>query len=130
MGSSQSSRKKTLITQVFISNVEKCFAWKIPISNNIILNSTLIDSDAFYAITTFDETKDTYTITVSELIWKEYPKRTKFALTQIIFHELVHTCPNCFNHSKEWREWITLLNEKHNCKINPHPYSQKKTDLY
>ena len=130
MGKSQSSRKKTLINQVFISNVEKCLSWKIPISNNIVLNSTLVDSDSFYAVTTYDETKDIYTISISELIWKEYPRRTKFALTQILFHELIHTCPDCFNHGTLWKYWAKWLNAEHRFKINPFPYSAKETELY
>ena len=130
MGKSQSSGKKTLVIQVFMSNIEKCLAWNIPIADNIVLNETIVDSKTFYAQTVYDKNRDLYTVTVSDLIWQEYPHGTKFALTQILFHELIHTCPQCFNHSKEWKKWVILLNEKHGCKINPHPYTTKLTPLY
>ena len=28
-----------------------------------------------------------------------------------MIHELLHTCPNCMNHGKEWKKWADIINK-------------------
>lgn len=32
-----------------------------------------------------------------------------------LIHELLHTCPNCLNHGKEWQQWAELVNDCYAC---------------
>lgn len=32
-----------------------------------------------------------------------------------LIHELIHTCPNCMNHGKEWQQWAELVNDCYAC---------------
>lgn len=118
------------IQREFIDCVERCHAWKVPISENIVLKSELDRSEQYYAITHYDEKRDQFETTVSDLIWKEYKRRPLEALHNVLLHELCHTIRGCFNHGKHWRYWVEKLNAEHGTKINPHPFSAKETDLF
>ena len=123
-------QKIAAIQREFIDCVERCHAWKVPISENIVLKSELDRSTQYYAITHYNAKKDQFETTISDLIWKEYPRRPLEALHNLMLHELLHTCPDCFNHSKNWRYWVEKLNAEHGTRINPHPFTVKHTDLY
>lgn len=49
--------------------------------------------------------------------------RRRDALCSVIFHELVHTCPGCFNHGPRWKRWVKALNAN-GCGIDLHPYGK------
>jgi predicted SprT family Zn-dependent metalloprotease len=39
-------------------------------------------------------------------------------LENTIYHELLHTCPNCMNHGETWKRWASLVNRKLGLKIS------------
>lgn len=39
------------------------------------------------------------------------------ALKQVILHELLHTCPGCFNHGTEWKRLADQVNQVYGCQI-------------
>lgn len=104
----------------------KC--WGVPISSKIKQDIRRVSRKDCYAVTTMLE-GGYFRISVSELIWKEYAIPAE-AIRNLLAHELIHTCPGCFNHGKEWKKWVKMLNAEHGFKINPYPYSKKKTALY
>lgn len=116
------------IERVFRKCVFDCNSWGIPISTKIKPTIKRVSRKDCYAVTTMLDS-DWYQICVSDLIWEEYSVPTE-ALRNIIFHELCHTIPQCFNHGKQWKFWVKKLNAEHHCRINPYPYSQRKTDLF
>ena len=116
------------IERVFRKCVADCRTWGIPISDKIKPTVNRVSRKDCYAVTTLLDS-GWYQVNVSDLIWEEYSVPSE-ALRNILFHELVHTIPGCFNHLKKWKFWVKKLNAEHGTKINPYPYSQKKTDLY
>lgn len=57
--------------------------------------------------------KKTYQIEVSSLLEGMDDDRIK----DVIYHELLHTCPGCMNHGKRWKHYADILNTKLGCKI-------------
>ena len=39
----------------------------------------------------------------------DVPKKT---LLSVLYHEILHTCPGCFNHGKNWKEYGKLIKKK------------------
>ena len=39
-------------------------------------------------------------------------------LKGVIIHELLHTCPECFNHGKTWKKYARIINEKYGFDIS------------
>lgn len=46
--------------------------------------------------------------------------RRRDALCSVLLHEVVHTCPGCFDHGKRWKKWVKVLNAN-GANIDPHP---------
>ena len=57
-----------------------------------------------------------YKIQISSLLLNENIPIIK--LEEIILHEILHTCKNCFNHGKEWKKQAEKLNNKYNYHIS------------
>lgn len=118
----------TKVQRVFRQLVHSFKTWDIPISDKIKPEVFYIKRKDCYALT---QKLDSgyFKISVTDLIWEQYDVPTE-ALRSVLAHELCHTIDGCFNHGKEWKKWVKLLNEEHGFKINPYPYSKKKTMLY
>ena len=50
-----------------------------------------------------------YIIQISSVLLDE--RNSEQGLKQVIIHELLHTCPNCMNHGKEWKKWADKCNK-------------------
>ena len=49
-----------------------------------------------------------FTIQISDrLLSDEVSEEATF---NTMIHELLHTCPNCMNHGKEWKYWANIIN--------------------
>lgn len=48
-----------------------------------------------------------FSINISETLL--YEVNDENGLLQTIYHELIHTVPNCFNHGPEWKRWASVV---------------------
>lgn len=58
---------------------------------------------------------DEYKIEIDSLLMK--PKYER-GLRTVIMHELLHTCPNCITHSKEWKQYAKIVTDTCGYSIN------------
>ena len=54
------------------------------------------------------ECQDEYIIEISDRLLND--NVTEEATFNTMIHELLHTCPNCMNHGKEWKKWANVVN--------------------
>lgn len=84
---------------------EQCKALKIPISKNI--NPEIaINKRAKSRFGACKKTDKGYLIEVSESILGLDVDRIK----NVLAHEILHTCPGCYNHGKRWKAYASKLN--------------------
>ena len=119
---------QTKVQRVFDHLLVDFKTWGIPISDKIKPEVGYMKRSDAYALTVILE-DGSFRISVTSLIWEQYEVPGE-AIRSLLAHELCHTIKGCFNHGKEWKKWVMLLNDKHGFKINPYPYSKKKTVLY
>lgn len=50
----------------------------------------------------------TFSIQISDRLLKDDVDEA--ATFNTIIHELLHTCPNCMNHGKQWKIWAEVIN--------------------
>lgn len=94
------------IYEVYEECKEICEAFQIPICKNINLK---VNSRAKkrWGLCTL-ECQDEYTIEISDrLLMDEVSEEATF---NTMIHELLHTCPDCMNHGKEWKHWANIIN--------------------
>lgn len=60
------------------------------------------------------ECQDEYVIEISNRLLDD--SISEEATFNTMIHELLHTCPNCMNHGKEWKKWADVINR--NTKYN------------
>lgn len=101
--------------------------WKIPIGT-VDPDLGFVRMKSCYAVTY--QIDNGFKVNVSSLMFDEYGRAPVDALRSILAHELCHTIDGCFNHGKQWKSYVRLLNEKYGFRINPNPYSTKSTDLF
>ena len=112
-------------TKIFTKCVSDCKRWHVPISKRIRKNVGFIKRNDCYALC---EAMDSgyYRISYTTAGFDEYGVSEE-AIYNLFMHELCHTISGCFNHLKDWKEWVKKLNE-HGCKINPYPYSTTRKE--
>ena len=49
-----------------------------------------------------------YTIEIAEKLLKD--DVSEEATFNTMIHELLHTCPECMNHGKQWKHWADIIN--------------------
>ena len=54
------------------------------------------------------ECQDEYVIEISNRLLDD--SISEEATFNTMIHELLHTCPNCMNHGKEWKKWADVVN--------------------
>ncbi len=57
----------------------------------------------------------TYAINISSRLLEENAPME--SLKSTIIHELLHTCPNCFNHGAAWKEYANKVNQYYGYKV-------------
>jgi len=112
-------------SEIFRKCVEDCHQWDVPISKKLKMEAGFIKGTDCYAIC--EALNNGYfQISYTTAGFDVYGVSKK-AIYNLFMHELCHTIPGCFNHGREWKTWVKKLNE-HGCKINPYPFSVKKTE--
>lgn len=57
----------------------------------------------------------TFEISIAKILGEEeIPKKTLMA---IILHEMLHTCPGCFNHGKQWKAYAKQIKDNFGIQI-------------
>lgn len=80
-----------------------------------------------------------FEISIAKVLgYSDTPDKT---IKSVLLHELLHTCPDCFNHGKQWKKYAKLIKKRYNIKIsttsnaedmgiNPHYYIKcRKCDV-
>lgn len=57
--------------------------------------------------------RSTYTLEISTMMQNKSDQEVK----EVIFHELLHTCPGCLNHGVRWKQLAGRVNEAYGCHI-------------
>lgn len=55
------------------------------------------------------ECEGEYIIEISDRLLND--EVSEEATFNTMIHELLHTCPNCMNHGKEWKYWASVINK-------------------
>lgn len=58
---------------------------------------------------------NTFTIAISSCLREDNIKHKK--VLSVILHEILHTCPGCFNHGELWTSYAKQINQHYNIKI-------------
>ena len=127
-GPTSSSTERKKVQRIFSNLLFDLKTWKVPVSEKVCPEVGFIDRNDCYAVT-YKLDDGRFKVNVTDLIWKEYTN-TSEALKNILAHEFCHTVDGCFNHGALWKYWVNWLNAEHGFRINPHPYSEKPTNLY
>lgn len=62
-----------------------------------------------------DKKDGTFEISIAKVLGEDStPKKTLMAT---ILHEMLHTCPGCFNHGKLWKDYCKRIKEAYGIKI-------------
>lgn len=51
--------------------------------------------------------------------------RRKDSLCSVLLHEIIHTCPDCWNHGRQWKKWARHLNAN-GANLDLYPCSMQK----
>jgi len=92
--------------------IAQAVAIGIPISNNI-LEDVIVNNRAKTRFGCCKKYKNGYMIEVSSAI----ANGPETSLLLILAHEILHTCPNCQNHSKIWKAHAEAMNNTYGYKI-------------
>lgn len=58
---------------------------------------------------------NSFTISIASILGQDdIPEKT---IKSVILHELLHTCPGCFNHGKQWKKYCKIIREIYGIKI-------------
>ena len=107
------------VYKVYNDCLKICFDLNIPVAD-IIHVKVNTRAKKRWGLCTF-ECEGEYTIEISDrLLADEISEEATF---NTMIHELLHTCPNCMNHGKEWKRWADTVNR--NTK-----YTIKRTTSY
>ncbi len=69
-----------------------------------------------------------FIVSINELL---LDSKYKDGLINTICHELIHTCPDCYNHGIKWKEYALIINQTLDIPINEHDnYKEKGVDLF
>ena len=87
------------VYKVYNDCLKICFDLNIPVANTIHVKVNTRAKKRWGLCTL--ECEDEYTIEISDrLLADEISEEATF---NTMIHELLHTCPNCMNHGKEWK---------------------------
>lgn len=56
---------------------------------------------------------DVYTLKISNMIDEADEQHRETLLMSVVIHELIHTCPKCFNHGYEFKYWCYKVNRRY-----------------
>ena len=63
----------------------------------------------------YNSKKKSYSININiDLLDDECPEK---ALKETLYHEIIHTLPNCMNHGKEFQKYARMVNKKYNVNV-------------
>lgn len=85
----------------------------IPVSNNIISN-VKINTRATSRFGQCKKQNGKYLIEISQHLTQAEEKHIKETLA----HEVLHTCPNCMNHGRQWKLYAMIMNNKYGYEIS------------
>jgi len=85
----------------------------IPVSININPN-VIINTRAKGRFGQCKRHNGQYSIEISQHLTQAEEKHIKETLA----HEILHTCPNCMNHGRQWKLYAMIMNNKYNYDIS------------
>lgn len=109
-------KKEEKLKRLYDQCTDEANACNIPISEYIIevvINFRAKSRFGCCKIITGTLGKRTYKIEIASFIMDCEEKLIK----TVIHHELIHTCPNCMNHGKTWRNYAGILNQRYGYSI-------------
>ena len=95
------------VDKVFSDCVKICKDLNIPVADCIYVKINRRAKKRWGLCTL--ECKDEYTIEISDRLLDD--NISEEATFNTMIHELLHTCPNCMNHGKEWKKWAKVIND-------------------
>lgn len=100
---------KTKLLSLFVDCVDKLLGNNFPLPiNEIDSNIHLIENCRYYGICRRKKVSGKLVFTIG-LNANFVRKGSEFAIITTIFHELLHTLPECNNHGKTWKKYGKLV---------------------
>lgn len=99
--------------KVYSDCVSICEKHKIPIADVIHIEVNSRAKKRWGLCT--KNSNESFTIQISDRLLKD--DVSEEATFNTMIHELIHTCPNCMNHGKEWKKWAEVINKNTNYNI-------------
>lgn len=96
-----------------------CFSFDIPIADEIHLKINT-RAKRRWGLCRYIS-RGVYEIEISDRLLND--DVSEEATFNTMIHELIHTCPDCMNHGKEWKKWADVINRNTN-------YNIKRTTSY
>ncbi len=100
-----------LIKKLTLLNARKLRSIGIPVStqiDDVIINTRAKSRLGACKLMKTSQGKKSFTIEISS----ETLKCSVDKITEVVIHELLHTCPGCFNHGKKWKSYGEKVYEK------------------
>ena len=96
-----------LLDQRLSESIEKLKALGIPLSDHIFTHARINDR-AKKRLGCCIYRDGSYTIEIASFLLED--EKNEDMLMDTIYHELLHTCPGCINHGKEWKYYAGFVN--------------------
>ena len=90
-----------------------CFSFDIPIADEIHLKINT-RAKRRWGLCRYIS-RGVYEIEISDRLLND--DVSEEATFNTMIHELIHTCPDCMNHGKEWKKWADVINRNTNYTI-------------
>lgn len=90
----------------------------IPITNSLNPTIEVVNASSFWGMCHSDGRGYAYRIRLAKMLLAQ-PENI---IMETILHELIHTCPGCMNHGRQWKEYVRKCNAIYNTNINANPY--------
>lgn len=90
---------------------KKCMECNIPIDETAVVK---INTRAKRRYGVCRKRNSKFIIEISAFLFESSDEK----IEQTVLHEYLHTCPNCFDHKKQWNAYADILNKKYGFNID------------
>lgn len=108
------------LNKCLIKVIKEAQELKIPVPDNIYRN-IIVNSRPRKRFGCCRKQNNMYIIEISKFVL-ECPLKK---ISEVIAHEVLHTCEGCYNHGKLWKKYAKLMNEAYGYEISRLTSSEK-----
>ena len=96
----------------------------IPITKSLNPKVEIVKASSFWGMCHMDGRGYEFRIRLAQMLLAQPEDK----IMETILHELIHTCPGCFNHGRQWKEYVRKCNSVYHTdiKVNPYKFAPKR----